>query len=167
MTHKMERLKNCNPKWSKDAFFANILRDEKAFMRIKDLGSEVQYRCLACRNCRACRKGGSLEAISLQEEKEQALIESSLQYDANKKALYGKLPFINDPVTHLSQNQHLAAKIFESQMKLLEKDPGSQDEILASHSKLVDHGYSIKEADLPKEVADKIDTIGGSGYYMP
>ena len=58
-------LKNCSPKWSKDAFFANILRDEKAFLRIEDLGSEVQYRCLACRNCAACRKGGSLEAISL------------------------------------------------------------------------------------------------------
>ena len=52
-------------------------------------------------------------------------------------------------------------------MKLIAKDPGSQEEILTSSNKLVDQGYSVREADLPKEIADKIDTIGGSGYYMP
>jgi hypothetical protein len=56
-------------------------KDEKRLWQVEDLGTESPYRCVDCRNCVRCRNGDEIEAISLKEEAEQALIEKSVELD--------------------------------------------------------------------------------------
>ena len=53
----------------------------------EEIGSDSPYRCVECRKCQQCRKGDVLERISFKEEAEQAMIESSIELNAEKKKL--------------------------------------------------------------------------------
>ena len=93
-----------------------------------------------------------MEAISLKEEKEQALIENSLSYDEENKLLYASLPFIHDLKEKITDNRFIAKAIFESQMRQINKSQDLKDDILESHNKLARKGYLLKESELPKSV---------------
>ena len=50
--------------------------------------------------------------MSLVEEREQALIESSVYFDVNKGKLVACLPFVSDPKLQLFPNEKIARRVF-------------------------------------------------------
>ena len=129
------------------------------------MGDTVDYRCPSCRNCGNCKQGDRLESMSLQEEKEQFLIQQSVRYDRGKKKLIAKMPFILDPVASLKPNYHIAKRVFNSQMKKASKDEKVRQGIVASHKKLADRGFVCRVKDLPEDVRKKVE--GSVGYVIP
>ena len=109
--------------WEKIYHHTNILREEQNYFRNENITTDNLYRCLSCRNCNDCKSSSKLEAISLKDEREQALIEKSLSYDEENRTLYASLPFVHDPMEKLSCNRHIAKAIFESQMRQINKSP--------------------------------------------
>ena len=94
----------------------------KQFVEIESLGTEISYRCAKCCGCRDCVKSMETECISVQEEVEQALIDKSVKInlDLNYSAL---LPFfLSDPVARLASNEKIALKIYQNQVKNLNKN---------------------------------------------
>ena len=145
-----------------------VLReDSPKFSEIEALGTETSYRCIRCRNCNDCRKGEILERVSLQEETEQALIENSVSLIINDRKLEAKLPFILDPLTHLTPNRHTAEKILESQLRLVSKHPEMLLDTIKSHNKLRLKGHVIPFNDLTVEEKNLVDSTPGPGYYIP
>ena len=82
----------------------------KHFDQLENIGSWAPYRCIRCRSCSDCRKAELLEKVSLVEEREQALIESSVYFDVNKGKLVACLPFVSDPKLQLFPNERIARR---------------------------------------------------------
>ena len=143
---------------------SSIARDLKLFEDVEKLGSEISYRCLACRNCNNCRRGEELELVSLQEESEQALIEESVWLDHKNKTVYAKLPFVNGGAEKLNNNRRIAEKILETQIRLSEKTPGLKDQVLKAHAKLSDRGHVVKLTDLPEDIQKDVER---APYFIP
>ena len=149
------------------AHFNSIVRDEKDYFAIEELGTKTEYRCVACRNCHRCRQGDSLEKISLKEEAEQAQIENSVQLNVPAKTLEASLPFIDSPATKLTDNKKVAISIFQSQMRNIQKNPDMREDIVRSHDKLLTKGFVMKETDLPPDIKAEYGKVDGQGYYIP
>ena len=155
------------PTYEKVYHHTNILREEQNYFRTENIATDNLYRCLSCRNCNDCKNSSKLEAISLKDEREQALIENSLSYDEENKTLYASLPFIQDPMEKLSCNKHIAKAIFESQMRQIKKSPELRQDILESHDKLAKKGYLLKESDLTRQDLEKMSISSHPGYFIP
>ena len=80
----------------------------KQFDEIEQAGTEVTYRCVDCRSCAKCKSGGRIDAVSIQEEVEQNLIEQCIEVDVEKGVTTAKLPFLADPDTRLAPNEYEA-----------------------------------------------------------
>ena len=145
----------------------SIRTEEKKFNEIQALGSETTYRCVRCRNCNDCRRGELLEKISLQEETEQALIDSLITLNVEEKKLVSYLPFIEDPTKSLGHSRVLAEKVLASQLKAIGKSPDMRTDILKSHNKLLDRGHVMSYEDLSADEKQKMDTVPGEGYFIP
>ena len=154
-------------KWSLNFTQYNIREQQKRFTQVEELGAEIQYRCIACRNCSKCKKGDLLEETSLREEMEQALLESSVKLIPEKRRLEATLPFIEDPQLTLKPNRGVAEKILESQMKLFAKHPEMRIDTLKSHEKLVKKGHAIPVNDLSPEEREGMESTPGLGYVIP
>jgi hypothetical protein len=126
--------------YDKSILFAKTV--ERKYLEIEDLGTEAPYRCISCRGCADCKKGDKLELVSFKDEREQVLIEKSVEYDPVAKKLTAALPFTCDPVKELAPNRYIAAKILEGQMRQLVKNPEARAQVLESHEKLSKKGYS-------------------------
>ena len=113
----------------------------KKFEQIERSGTEVSYRCMDCRNCKQCLKGGLIEEISLQEEAEQDLICKNVSVNIEKRCSSTNMPFIADPDTRLVTNDKSARKIFDSQIKGLSKSEKDRNDTIESEKKLQDLGY--------------------------
>ena len=153
--------------WNLDNTVYTVKEDERRFRDSENLGTEVEYRCVSCRNCKRCKQGDILEKVSLQEEVEQSMIENSVRLNVEKKVLEANLPFIQDPITHLKPNRYVAEKILESQMKLALKNPEIKDDIIKSHNKLLNKGHVSKVTDLSPDERSRMDSGDGSGYNIP
>ena len=139
---------------------------EKQYTDLENIGSESLYRCPAHRNCSDCKDGDSLEISSFKEEVEQSMIEDSVRYDEEQKILCASLPFVQDPVEELVPNKHIAHKVLTGQMKKISKSEDVKNQVLESHKKLADRGYSVKYDDLPIEDKAVLDNLPGE-YYLP
>jgi hypothetical protein len=135
------------------------------FMQGEEMGTSVDYRCPACRNCTTCKSGERLEMISLVEEREQFLIEKSLRYDKKSKKVIAKLPFIANPLEKLKPNEHIAKRVFQTQLNKASNDESVRLGIVASFKKLYDKGYVCKISDLPENARHVVD--GMVGYTIP
>ena len=127
-------------------------KDVKRFEEIEAAGTDITYRCNDCRNCKNCLKGPILEAISIEEEQGQNLIEKCVDADINLKITVAKLPFILDPDTHLVNNEHVALKVYNSQIRFLNDRPDDKKCILEFEQKLqdmkcVDYVSNLNEPD--------------------
>ena len=131
------------------------------------MGTDVSYRCLRCRNCGDCRKGDLLEQGSLEGEVEQALIESCIKLNIEKKRLETSLPFIADPKTSLAPNRHIAKKILTSQLNKIKKSPEMQNDVRKAHNKLLDAGHVCAVKDLPHEEKEIVNTPGATINHIP
>ena len=150
---------------SSDAYSVN--KDETKLWQVENLGTEITYRCISCRNCSKCRDGDLNEAVSLAEEVDAAILEASVTYDPEKKKLWAKLPFVIDPAEHLQPNRFIAEKIFQRQMNLIEKNPEMKADVLKGHAKLEDKGFVVPEDSLPADIRGKMEKYSGPGYYIP
>ena len=77
------------------------------------------------------------------------------------------LPFVENPTTHLKPNRFVAECVFRSQLALFKKKPDMRADTLKSHEKLVQRGYVKREDELTSEERVALETIPGSGYYIP
>ena len=132
---------------SRDTFESNdvyLKRKPKVvsiFEDIEKAGTEVNYRCLDCRDCADCKKGPLIENISIQEEVEQQMIEKSVKVDFEKRESVATLPFLSDPDKALLPNYTIARKVYNGQTKKLSKRQNDRDEVIRSEGKLQDLGY--------------------------
>ena len=145
----------------------SIKSEERKFNDIQTLGSEAPYRCIRCRNCSDCRKGELLEKASLQEEMEQALIESLITLDTEDKKLSSYLPFIQNPSETLTYSRGLAEKVLEAQLRAIQKNPEMREDVLKSHQKLLDRGHVIAYDDLSDEEKERMNSVTNDGYFIP
>ena len=99
-----------------------ILKCQKAFENIENAGTEVNYRCISCRNCADCKKGERIELISLQDEYEQNLIDKSIEVDIVKGLTLARLPFVESP-EKLVPNKSQALSAYRSQVNKLNRNP--------------------------------------------
>ena len=112
------------------------------FDEIENTGTEVTYRCVDCRECKKCKCGPRIEAISIQEEMEQNLVEQCVLVDLQLSCSIARLPFLVDPLTHLdATNEHVARKVFNSQLKILNSNQNDKRSVLDFEQKLQDSGY--------------------------
>ena len=113
----------------------------KQFDKIEKAGTEVSYRCIDCRSCPKCKNGATFEAISIQEEIEQGLIERSIHVDISQGITIAKLPFLVDPDVRLKPNEQEAIKVFRGQVKKLNSSPEDKIAVVESESKLQALGF--------------------------
>ena len=71
------------------------------------------YRCLDCRNCQNCKKSRKIDAMSIQEEIKQDLINRNVLVDIEKCKTIAKLLFVTDPDFRLRPNEKTALEIYE------------------------------------------------------
>ena len=135
------------------------------FVEGESMGDTVDYRCPACRHCANCKQSDRLESISLQEEKEQYMIQESVKYDRERMKLVATLPFITDPTLNLKPNYGVARKVFQSQMRKASRDENVRLGIVASHKKLADKGFVCRVKDLPPGIREKVEN--SVGYVIP
>ena len=114
----------------------------KRFEAIESAGSEITFRCVDCRSCKKCKQGPRLEEMSIEEEYEQNLVEQCVNTDIELAKTVAKLPFIRDPITHLEpSNEHVALRVFRSQVKILNANEEDKRSVLEFEGKLQDAGY--------------------------
>ena len=135
--------------------------------RTEEVGTDSPYRCVECRKCQQCKKGDQLEEISFREEAEQALIETSIELDVQKKELRAYLPFVEDPTVALTPNRFIAEKVFRTQLDLFKRKPDMREDTLRSHGKLVLKGHVKREKDLSREEQAAMSAVPGPGYFIP
>lgn len=133
------------------SYRSNIL---KSFETAENTGSQITYRCTTCRNCKACKSHDSIEAISLKEEAEQALINASVSIDTKSCITTARLPLMYDPLKRLAPNKSIALKVYNQQVKKLNNPNNAQDkaDVLESEAKLQKLGFVEYVKNLPKDV---------------
>ena len=166
LKHELESGWKVPGHWDISHLMFNVRTEADAHENLEDVGSEINYRCLRCRNCADCRKGDFFEKTSLMEEVEQALIESCVWLLADEKKLMSKLPFIKDPATSLKPNKNQALKILESQVKAISKHPQMMADVKKAHDKLLNNGHVVAIKDLEPEVRELVMNAAVS-YYIP
>ena len=121
------------------------------FDEIESAGCDVTYRCGECRVCKNCLKGPRIEAMSLQDEMEDNLIEKCISCDLQLSFTVAKLPFLADPLTHLeASNEHVALKVFNRQVKTLNANERDKISVLSFEQNLQDLGCVEYFSDLPE-----------------
>ena len=94
-------------------------RCQRLFDQVEAAGSEISYRCVNCSECKACKNHQEIEAISIKEEVEQSIINSSMKVDVKNHITTASLPFIRDPAAKLAPNKTKAMKVYKQQLKKL------------------------------------------------
>ena len=145
----------------------NVAGMERKLWEVEQLGTESPYRCVSCRSCSKCRMGDQLEMVSLREEAEQVLIESSIELDAVNNILWATLPFVEDPTEKLLPNRFIAEKVLQSQQKMFSRNPGMREDAVKSHQKLLDKGHVIAASKLPAGYRRAVEATPGPGYFIP
>ena len=129
--------------------------------------TEVMYRCPACRNCNQCRKGDRLEAVSFKEEREQAVIDESIEYLPTEARVVAFLPFMFEPDSFLSLNRAVAERVLVSQLKKFAKYPVLRDDALRAHAKMLTRGHVKLLDNLTNEEMEAFDRSPGCGTFIP
>ena len=136
----------------------------KRFDEIED--TEITYRCVDCKNCPECKRSERLDAVSIQEEVEQSLIERSVMVDVESCTTTAKLPFLVDPDVRLISNERQAMKVYQNQIKKLEMAPSDKTEVIASERKLQILGFVDFVNNLDAEDRDKVVNYPVK-YFIP
>ena len=131
-------------------------RNLKKFEDVESAGTEITYRCVNCRNCKTCLKGPINEEISIESEAEQNLLEECVNVDIKLGITTARLPFITDPDTHLVQNENVALKVFNTQIKILSTRPEDKKSVLNFEQALQDMGCVDYLSNLSESERDMI-----------
>ena len=106
------------------------------FDQVESAGTEVPYRCVKCRNCEDCKTGAKVECTSIREEVEQALVDKSVVVNIPLKKTTARLPFLTDPKYKLTSNLHIARKIYDRQLRQLNRSPKDKQDVIDTQNKL-------------------------------
>ena len=164
--HVSENGWSAPPEWYVGDFLLNLRTDIDKFENLEDVGTSVSYRCLRCRNCAACRNGESIEKTSLEEEADQAQIDSSVWFNPELSRMEARLPFKKDPVKALQNNRFQAERMLRAQLRAIAKRPGSREDVFKAHNKLRDKGHVMALSELKEEQRKLVEECEGS-YYIP
>lgn len=151
-----------------DQCSAHISKSQRIFEEVESTGSEISYRCPTCRNCQSCKNHEAIEAISIKEEVEQCLIESSVSVNLEQSTTSATLPFIDNPQLKLSPNKDLAMKVYRQQLRKLNQPANAQDkeDVLNSEMKLQQMGFVEYTKNLPEDVQLMLQE-NPIQYYIP
>ena len=146
----------------------NLSKLQRIFEEVESTGSEITYRCPTCRNCKSCKHFDEYEAISLKEEVEQDIINSSVTVNLEDSTTTASLPFVANPLRRLAPNKDRAMKVFSQQLRKLNKPSNSQDkeDVIKSEQKLQDLGFVEFVKNLPADVQLMLQT-SQIQYYIP
>mgnify|MGYP007004153242 CR=1 FL=1 len=128
-----------------------------------DIEDTVSFRCPECSKCLECKKSPRTTAISLQEAREQELIEKSVKINLEKNIVVVTYPFLRDPVEFLtakhrhSDNYNQALKVYKGQCR---KNDKIKEGMRVVHRDLVDKGFMKKLEDLDEEVRQFVGAAG-------
>ena len=138
----------------------------KMFDEIESAGTEITFRCVDCRGCKKCKSGPQFESMSIQDEMENDLIEKCVTVDIELGFAMAKLPFLVDPEKHLAPNEHIAQKVYQSQLLKLNANPEDKKSVIDFEQKLQDLGYVDYISNLSPSERDKIlsSTVK---YFIP
>ena len=122
----------------------------KMFDEAENAGTEISYRCVNCRNCPKCKKCPRLDAVTIQEEVEQGIIDCSVQVDVVRRVTTAALPFVTNPDLRLEPNESLALNVYKLQTKKLssrleDKLAVQQSEYKLQQLKFVDYLDNVSE----------------------
>ena len=79
--------------------------------------------------------------ISMKEEVEQDVIGRSVSVDIENKVTIASLPFIDDPFLQLGPNRDRAMSVYLCQLRKLNKDIKSKEEVITSEMRLQTLGH--------------------------
>ena len=138
----------------------------KTFEVIENMGTNISYRCVDCRNCKECKKGSLIEEISIREEFEQSLINKSVVLKENEKMCVAHLPFLDNPDLKLVSNMKSARKVYNGVVKALAKSSKDKEDVLEAERKLQNLGFVDWLENLSKDDQNLI-LNGIVQYYIP
>ena len=136
----------------------------KVFDEIEHAGTEITYRCLDCRDCLECKRGSSIEAISIQEEAEQHIINKSVSVDFKNRTSTARLPFLLNPDVRLVSNKNIARKVYNGQLKKLINSSEDRKAVIDSENKLQRLGYVDYVSNLNESNKGILESVN---YYIP
>ena len=90
----------------------------KVLLDQDDIGDTLSFRCPDCSNCLTCNKSQRSNAVSLQEPREQVIIEQSIKICEETNTVIAQYPFLKDPVKFLfarhtgTNNKDQALKVY-------------------------------------------------------
>ena len=113
----------------------SLLSKDKRFELSESTGSEITYRCVKCRSCPSCKSSDHQRDISIREEAEQELINQSVKLDLESNTVTATLPLLQDPSIRLIPNKKIAMRVYQQQLKKLNKIENQQDKGTSSHQK--------------------------------
>ena len=139
----------CYLNFSTDDENGDTLREIRRLRLEQECGIDMDYRCVRCRDCAACKNSEKVEAISLKEEAEMELIDQSVTLDLEQKQILCTLPLRGDEKQFLTSNRAQALKVLEQQVKQYGNQPETKDLILKAFEKLFlnDHASFIEAVD--------------------
>ena len=138
----------------------------RRFDEVESACTEILYRCKNCRNCRDCKKSLRFDMVSIQEEIEDEILDQCVTVNLDKGETVAKLPFVVDPDTRLKPNDHMARKVYESQVRNLNKKPEDKASAIAFEGKLQELGFVDYFENLTPEQQDKI-LNAPTHYFIP
>ena len=143
----------------------NLPNALKYLMRLNLRALRLCTGALEWRNWQNCKKSQKIDAMSIQEEIEQDLINCSVVVDTEKCKTIAKLPFVTDPDFRLRPNEKIALKIYEGQVRALSNKTEDKKDVMESEGKSQDLGFVDFVHNLPKEDRDLILTK--PKYFIP
>ena len=146
----------------------HITSTMRVFEEVDATGSEISYRCPQCRTCKACKHEATNDIISVKEEIEQSIINSSVKIDLQTATSTALLPFIADPTTRLANNKEKALKIYHQQIRKLNRPENKKDkqDVLDSEGKLHQLGYVDFVQNLSPAIQSSLKS-SKTQYYIP
>ena len=111
------------------------LKQRNIFDQVENVLTEISYCCIRCRDCKDCLNNEHIENISIREEVEQDLIDKSVQVNTGNRCTTAKLPFIHNPMVKLSNNKDIALKIYNQQLRKLNKNLQDKADVITSENK--------------------------------
>ena len=79
--------------------------------------------------------------LSIKEEIEQDIINSSVKVNFEKQITTASLPLMHNPVIKLAQNKDIVLKVYNQQVKKLNKNPKDKADVIESEAKLQSLGH--------------------------
>ena len=118
ITTATEITKSCMP--ARSAKVMHAAGGIEKFFEIESLGVRCEPKCGGCQ-CGTCQPGG--KSMTLKEEKELAMIESGLEFNAERCCWMATYPWIK-PSSELPDNRAVAMATLRSTEKRLSRDKG-------------------------------------------